>query len=122
MQLNKRKGFLFALILAFFSVNVFAATTDLSARFLDKANESYENGNTDEAYKYVNQALAVAKDEDSKANVLYFAQTVYSQKLQELQKNFDTFAGNSGRGTQIKSAQQYGKFHNASLSIFELFF
>ena len=63
MQLNKRKGFLFALILAFFSVNVFAATTDLSARFLDKANESYENGNTDEAYKYVNQALTVAKDE-----------------------------------------------------------
>ena len=92
MQLNKRKGFLFALILAFFSVNVFAATTDLSARFLDKANESYENGNTDEAYKYVNQALAVAKDEDSKANVLYFAQTVYSQKLQELQKNFDEMA------------------------------
>jgi len=92
MQLNKRKGFLFALILAFFSVSIFAETSDLSIRFLDKANESYENGNTDEAYKYVNQALAVARDEDSKANVLYFAQTVYSQKLQELQKNFDEMA------------------------------
>ena len=46
-----------------------SATTDLSTRFLDKANEAYENGNTDEAYKYVNQALTVAKDEDSKAKL-----------------------------------------------------
>ena len=55
-------------------------------------SRAYENGNTDEAYKYVNQALTVAKDEDSKANVLYFAQTVYAQKLQELQKNYDEMA------------------------------
>ena len=43
-------------------------------------------------YKYVNQALAVAKDEDSQTNVLYFAQTVYKQKLQNLQKKYDDMA------------------------------
>lgn len=83
MRLNKINKLVLALIFVLFSSSVFAATTDLSTRFLDKANE---------AYKYVNQALTVAKDEDSKANVLYFAQTVYAQKLQELQKNYDEMA------------------------------
>ena len=89
MLLNNIKKFLVTFLVVMFSINCFAATTDLSTRFLDKANEAYENGNVDDAYKYVNQALAVAKDEDSKANVLYFAQTVYAQKLQNLQKNYD---------------------------------
>jgi HD-GYP domain-containing protein (c-di-GMP phosphodiesterase class II) len=68
---------------------VFAATTDLSTRFLSKAEAAYEEENIEEAYKYVNQALAVAKDESSQANVLYFAQTVYSEKLTRLLNNFD---------------------------------
>ena len=89
MLLNNIKKFLVTFFVVMFSINCFAATTDLSTRFLDKANEAYENGNVDDAYKYVNQALAVAKDEDSKANVLYFAQTVYAQKLQNLQNNYD---------------------------------
>ncbi len=67
----------------------FAATTDLSMRFLDKAEAAFEEDNIEEAYKYVNQALAVAKDESSQANVLYFAQTVYSEKLNRLLKNYD---------------------------------
>ena len=67
----------------------FAATTDLSMRFLDKAESAFEEDNIEEAYKYVNQALAVAKDESSQANVLYFAQTVYAEKLSRLLKNYD---------------------------------
>lgn len=65
---------------------------DLTKRFLDKANEAYEEGNVEDAYKYVNQALAVAKDETSLASVLYFAQTVYTVKLQGIQKDFDEMA------------------------------
>ena len=72
-----------------FTVNMFAATTDLAERFLEKANEAFENDQIDEAYKYVNQALAVAKDEDSQANVVFFAQTVYTTKLQKIQKSYD---------------------------------
>ena len=78
--------------MVFFTTTVFAATTDLAVRFLNKANEAYEDGNIEDAYKYVNQALAVAKDEDSQTNVLYFAQTVYKVKLQELQKKYDDMA------------------------------
>ena len=85
MLLGKLKRIVIALLVVFFTAEVFAATTDLAVRFLDKANEAYEDGNIEDAYKYVNQALAVAKDEDSQTNVLYFAQTVYKQKLINLQ-------------------------------------
>lgn len=92
MLLGKLKRIIIALVLVFFTTTVFAATTDLAVRFLNKANEAYEDGNIEDAYKYVNQALAVAKDEDSQTNVLYFAQTVYKVKLQELQKKYDDMA------------------------------
>lgn len=92
MLLGKLKRIIIALVLVFFTTTVFAATTDLAVRFLNKANEAYEGGNIEDAYKYVNQALAVAKDEDSQTNVLYFAQTVYKVKLQELQKKYDDMA------------------------------
>ena len=86
------KKTLLSLLIVLFTVNAFAVTTDLAERFLEKANEAYEEDNIEDAYKYVNQALAVAKDEESQANVLYFAQTVYSTKLQKLQKSYDDMA------------------------------
>ena len=92
MLLGKLKRLIIALLVVFLTAQVFAATTDLTQRFLDKANEAYEEGNIEDAYKYVNQALAVAKDEDSQTNVLYFAQTVYKQKLLNLQKKYDDMA------------------------------
>ena len=92
MLLNNCKKILFSIIILACSVTLFAATTDLSVRFLDKANEAFEDNNIEDAYKYVNQALAVAKDKESQANVLYFAQTVYSVKLQNLLGNYDEMA------------------------------
>ena len=92
MLLGKLKRIVIALFVVFFTAEVFAATTDLAVRFLDKANEAYEDGNVEDAYKYVNQALAVAKDEASQTNVLYFAQTVYKQKLINLQNKYDDMA------------------------------
>ena len=88
MLLNNCKKILFSIIILACSVTLFAATTDLSVRFLDKANEAFEDNNIEDAYKYVNQALAVAKDKESQANVLYFAQTVYSVKLQNLLEKY----------------------------------
>lgn len=92
MLLNNCKKILFSIIILACSVTLFAATTDLSVRFLDKANLAFEDNNIEDAYKYVNQALAVAKDKESQANVLYFAQTVYSVKLQNLLENYDEMA------------------------------
>ena len=92
MLLDKLKRIVIALLVVFFSAQVFAATTDLAVRFLDKANEAFEEDNIEDAYKYVNQALAVAKDEDSQANVLIFAQTVYKVKLQKIQQKYDDMA------------------------------
>ena len=111
MLLGKLKRIVIALLVVFFTAQVFAATTDLAIRFLDKANEAYEDGNIEDAYKYVNQALAVAKDEDSQTNVLYFAQTVYKQKLQELQKKYDDMAL-----IDIKmNLEKYPNIENASI-------
>ena len=92
MLLDKLKRFAIAVLLIFFTTQVFAATTDLAVRFLDKANEAFEEDNIEDAYKYVNQALAVAKDVDSQTSVLYFAQTVYKVKLQKIQQNYDDMA------------------------------
>lgn len=92
MLFGKVRKVFIALLVVFFTAQVFAATTDLAVRFLDKANEAFEEDNIEDAYKYVNQALAVAKDEDSKTNVLYFAQTVYAVKLQKLQQKYDDMA------------------------------
>ena len=92
MLFDKFKKIGLIVLVAIFTSQVFAATTDLSVRFLDKANEAFEEDNIEDAYKYVNQALAVAKDESSKANVLYFAQTVYTQKLTKIQNHYDEMA------------------------------
>lgn len=92
MLLSNLKKVLLSVLVILFTANVFAGSTDLAQRFLDKANEAFEDDKIEEAYKYVNQALAVSKDEESQANVLYFAQTVYSVKLEKLQKNYDDMA------------------------------
>ena len=92
MLFARIKKIIVTLSLVLFTVNAFAVTTDLAARFLEKANEAYENDQIEDAYKYVNQALAVAKDEESQANVLYFAQTVYTVKIQNIQRNYDEMA------------------------------
>ncbi len=92
MLSSKLKKILLSLCFVLITASVFAATNDLAVRFLDKANEAYDDGNVENAYKYVNQALAVAKDEESQANVLFFAQTVYTTKLQQIQKDFDEMA------------------------------
>ncbi len=92
MLLGKLKRIITVLMFVFITANIFAATTDLAVRFLDKANEAFEEDNIEDAYKYVNQALAVSKDEESQTNVLYFAQTVYAVKLQKIQEKYDDMA------------------------------
>ncbi len=92
MLINKMKRTILSLMVLLFAASAFAITTDLAVRFLDKANEAYENDNVEDAYKYVNQALAVAKDDDSKISVQYFAQTVYATKLQSILNKYDEMA------------------------------
>lgn len=92
MLLGKARKIVFTMIVVLFAATAFAATNNLGAKFLDKAEQAMEDGNTVDAYKYVNQALAVTKDEAEAANILYFAQTVYTQRLKELQASYDEMA------------------------------
>ena len=59
MLLSKFKKIITTLLIVFFTATVFAATTDLAVRFLEKANEAFEDGNTDDAYKYVTALLVL---------------------------------------------------------------
>lgn len=92
MLLNNCKKIFFSIAFATCFTALFAATTDLAVRFLDKANEAFEENKIEEAYKYINNALTVVNDEESQANVLYFAQTVYTVKLQNLLEEYDEMA------------------------------
>ena len=80
-MLSKCKKIFASILLAFFAFNAVAATVDLAGRFLEKAETAYEDGDVDGAYKYINQALALTKNEDSATNVVIYAQSVYKTKL-----------------------------------------
>lgn len=88
-MLSKCKKIFASILLAFFAFNAVAATVDLAGRFLEKAETAYEDGDVDGAYKYINQALALTKNEDSATNVVIYAQSVYKTKLERIKKDFD---------------------------------
>lgn len=80
----------FVIFLLGSSIHAATPTADLVTKYLDQSNEMYEQGDVNGAYKKINLALALAKDEDSMANVLYFAQTIYLQKLKNIQNNYNS--------------------------------
>lgn len=93
MLINKLKKLFAVTFCVLMTFSSFAAsTTDLSVRFLDKANEAFEDGNVEEAYKYVNQALAVSRDDALKANTVYFAKEIYAVKLERILEKYDELA------------------------------
>ena len=87
-MLNRLRKILIVFIALCISITAFAEIPDLASRFLDKADSAYENGDVDGAYKYINQALALSKNEDA-SNVIIFAQTVYKTKLNQIKENYD---------------------------------
>jgi HD-GYP domain-containing protein (c-di-GMP phosphodiesterase class II) len=73
----------FGMILA---AQVFASTAELAGKFVEKANDAYENGNISDAYKYINQAMTLTKNDGVSANIIYIAQSIYTKKLQTIRK------------------------------------
>lgn len=72
-----------------FTTHMFASTAELAGKYLDKANESYESGNITDAYKYINQAMTLTKNDGIPANIIYVAQSIYTKKLQAIRKAKD---------------------------------
>lgn len=91
MLSDKLKKILFIALFTVFASSMMsaAATTDLSVRFLDKAEAAYDDGNTLDAYKYINQALTVAKNGEIETSVLIFARSIYKQCLTEMKTDYD---------------------------------
>ena len=86
----------YALVLiCFCSVTPLVADSlDSEFNYLYKADEAYQLGDVDNAYKYINQAIVISKENNKSNNdlhesILYFAQTIYSEKLKLLLENFN---------------------------------
>lgn len=89
MLSDKMKKILSLLLISLFAVSVFAQTVSLSERFLDKADVAYEDGDVESAFKYINQALVVSKNDADATNVIAYAQTIYKTRLEQLKKDYD---------------------------------
>ena len=111
MLLNSFKKLLVALVLVFSVVTVYAAGPDLTTKYLNRAEDALDAGNIDDAYKSINLALAVTKDEASQANVLFTAQSIYKIKLQNLLNKYDEIELSE---IQI-NLEKYPKIENASI-------
>lgn len=60
----------------------------LIERYLEKASDAYDNGNIADAYKNINLCLKVSP-ENIDANVLMIARTVYTKRLEQIQRRYD---------------------------------
>lgn len=71
------------------------AVARLAESYLERAEESFDDGNLAEAYKQVTLAMKLTKSSDSEIipnNVLIFARTVYRNRLNQIQKHYDANA------------------------------
>lgn len=92
MLQNRIKKLIAVLILAFVTVSVFADTASLVKGYVNKADAAYEDGDIDNAYRYINSALKLSKaglKPDEIASVVTMAQFIYKEKLNQLKKNYN---------------------------------
>lgn len=68
------------------------AKRDVSAlvtKYLLAANDALEEGDIQNAYKKVNNALSLCKEPEKALNVITISRLVYNQKLEQLSKKYD---------------------------------
>ena len=91
-MLKTKKSIIFPII--FFVASVFAiaqsfGTSDLTKRYLERANSEYESGNIEESYKSMNVVLRLNESSGIPANVTLFATQVYTKLLQKIKTTKD---------------------------------
>ncbi|MDE5899307.1 MAG: hypothetical protein K2H09_08620 [Treponemataceae bacterium] len=79
---------LFLGLLVVFGIAAQTSTESLSERYLERANDAYDEGDLLDAYKNINMAMKVGGD-IVPANVIVLARSVYLNRLKLLQKNYD---------------------------------
>lgn len=66
--------------------------TDLADRYLQKAEDAFDDGKTEEAVKNITMAMKLTKTNEYEvipANVIVFARTIYRTRLKQLAKKYD---------------------------------
>ena len=89
MLVNKKFfALIFALLFATFYVGAQSNNKALTDRFLERANNSFDSGNMQDAFKNINGALKVC-DDPIPTNVLSLAKSIYRARLKQLLDKFD---------------------------------
>lgn len=89
MLVNKKFfALIFALLFATFYVGAQSNNKALTDRYLERANDSFDSGNMQDAFKNINTALKVC-DDPIPTNVLSLAKTIYRARLKQLLDKFD---------------------------------
>ncbi|MCI6826096.1 MAG: hypothetical protein MR937_02120 [Spirochaetia bacterium] len=92
-MLRNRK-FITCLLIGFFAVfNVFSQsdmTFALVEKYLNQANNAYDEGNLSEAYKNINGSMTIAQanDIDFEANLVMLARSIYTAYLKEIKNKY----------------------------------
>lgn len=95
MLLNKKIKQIFAVLagILVLSVASYAQTSQdaLIQRYLEKANAEFDDGNIEGAYKNINATLNFCTTNGGviPANVLVIARSIYMQRLNQLQRNYN---------------------------------
>ena len=82
----------FAVVLtAFFTFTLFAEAESTVEKFKSRAEVSCIEGDLNSAYKFINLALAVGREDSDRETVIPLAQEIYKQKLEEQLTEFDSY-------------------------------
>ena len=89
-MLQNKKSFLFIVLCVFAAGLVFAQSTDLTKRFLERADDQYTNMQYEEAFKTINAALRLSESKDEvPGNVYLLATQIYTKLLDKMTKTKD---------------------------------
>lgn len=82
-------------VISLFCVLLFSLSADsaIAQKYLTAANEQYSIGNLEKAYKYINSSMKMYTEEPVENNVIFSAQLIYLEYLQEIKEteNMDAF-------------------------------
>jgi HD-GYP domain-containing protein (c-di-GMP phosphodiesterase class II) len=84
--MNKKRVFVVVSLFCVLSLSLFADST-IGQKYLTAANEQYSIGNLEKAYKYVNSSMKMYAEEPVENNVIFSAQLIYLEYLQQIKEN-----------------------------------
>ena len=88
-MLQNKKNFCFVALLMILTGLVFAQTSSLVTRYLQRADDEYTAMNYEDAFKTINAALRLSEKDEVPGNVGLLAKQIYAKLLEKMTKTRD---------------------------------